>query len=145
MAQQLGIFNQWFGGEWADRAAINRNAYELDYVENDVASMQQQLRKQASEILWLRAMFMGVVEVLHAKAPFDDAELAAAVQHAWARLNTPPPPPASAVATAITGDPYRGTPTAAAAMHTCTKCGRQVPASSTTITLSGEVCDSCLR
>jgi hypothetical protein len=143
MAQQLGIFDQWFGGEWADRQAINRNAYELDYVQADVTSLQQALRKQANEILYLRAMFMGVVEVLHAKAPFDDAELAAAVDRAWGRLNRPPPPPASVTAGAAV-DPYRGTP-APQPMHTCTKCGRQVPASSTTITLTGEVCDSCLR
>jgi hypothetical protein len=138
MAQQLGIFDQWFGGEWADRQAINRNAYELDYVQGDVTSLQQVVRKQQNEILWLRAMFMGVVEVLHAKAPFDDAELAAAVDRAWSKLNRPPAPPMAA-----TGAPHPGQ--AAVAMHTCSKCGRQVPASSTTITLTGEVCDSCLR
>lgn len=104
MATKLGFFNQWFFGEWADRAAINRNAEELSLVESNVDDLKKIVKRQAEDILRLRAMFMGVVEVLHAKVQFDDAELEAAVQAAWTSLNPPPPPPPQAMT-----DPYRGT------------------------------------
>jgi hypothetical protein len=130
-------------GEWADRAAINRNADDLSSVEVSVAGLQTVIQRQAQEILRLRAMIMGVVEVLHAKAPFDDAELERAVQTAWTQLTTVPPAPAAAGFT----DPYRGTPADATAaperLVLCTRCGRQVAASKTNITASGEVCDAC--
>jgi hypothetical protein len=107
MAQKLGFFSQWLGGEWADRAAINRNADDLAKVEVGIDEMRKLVQRQGKEILQLRAMLMGVVEVLHAKAPFDDAELAHAVENAWAQLSPPPPvSPASPTA----GDPYRGAP-----------------------------------
>ena len=91
MAKKLGILNQYLFGEWADRAAINRNAEDLSIVEADVTELRKLVQQQAHDILRLRAMFMGVVEVLHTKAPFDDAELEAAVQAAWMSLTEPPP------------------------------------------------------
>ena len=103
MAKKLGILNQYLFGEWADRAAINRNAEDLSIVEADVTELRKLVQQQAQDILRLRAMFMGVVEVLHTKAPFDDAELEAAVQAAWMSLTEPPPKqPAT--------DPYRNAP-----------------------------------
>jgi hypothetical protein len=141
MAQKLGVFSQWMFGEWADRDAINRNAEELDYVEGTLSSLHAIVQRQGQEILRMRAMIMGVVEVLHAKAPFDDAELERAVQAAWRQLTAPPAP-----APPMT-DPYRGTPVAATAppprLVLCTRCGQQVPASKTNITEQGEVCDAC--
>jgi hypothetical protein len=150
MAQTLGFFNQWMYGEWADRAVINRNADELNYVENNVSDLQGQLRRQGQEIQRLRAMIMGLVEVMHAKAPFDDAELERATKDAWDKLQPPPQPrapddpwqQAAPVAAATTTDPYRGTPPPVRT-STCTKCGRTVPSTQTTITERGEVCDSC--
>jgi hypothetical protein len=136
MAQQLGILSQWAFGEWADRAAINRNATDLAMVEGDVAGMRNQINRQTQEILWLRAMFMGVVEVLHAKAPFDDAELEAAVRKAWAALTTPPPPPPAAAAT------HHGTQ-GSQQIVICAKCGAQVVAARTLIAATGTVCDTC--
>ncbi len=145
MAKQLGIFDQWFRGEWADRTAINQNAEELNIVEGNLMNMVAELRRQAQEILRLRAMFMGVVEVLHDKAPFDDAELERAVQTAWAKLTMPPPPPPPRQPAAMT-DPYRGIPLAPVDTRTttCIKCRRQVPATRTNITADGEVCDACI-
>jgi TolA-binding protein len=108
MAEKLGVLNQWLFGEWADRAAINRNAEELSTVEADLSALRTTVQRQAEEILRLRAMFMGVVEVLREKAPFDHAELEHAVQTAWTKLTTPaakPPPPKAQMT-----DPYRGTP-----------------------------------
>ena len=93
MPQKLGFMNQWLFGEWADRAAINRNAEDLSAVEADVTELRATVQRQSQEILRLRAMFMGVVEVLHAKTPFDDAELERAVQEAWTSLTAPPSPP----------------------------------------------------
>jgi hypothetical protein len=105
MADKLGIFDQMLFGKWADRAAINRNAEELSNVEAGMDEMRKLVQRQGQEILRLRAMLMGVVEVLHAKAPFDDAELEHAVEAAWTKLSPPPPaPPTSPTA----GDPYRG-------------------------------------
>jgi hypothetical protein len=104
MARKLGIMNQWLFGEWADRAAINRNADELVLVEANLDELKKVVKRQSQEILQLRAMIMGVVEVLHTKAPFEDAELEAAVQAAWTSLTTPPPKAAP-----TTTDPYRGT------------------------------------
>ncbi len=141
MAQKLGFFSQWMFGEWADRAAINNNADDLMNVEISVGSLQSTVARQGAEILRLRAMIMGVVEVLHQTAPFDDSELEKAVQQAWAQLTMPPPTP-QAQAT----DPFRGipaVPTAPIRYETCTKCGQQVPAQRTNITASGVVCDRC--
>jgi hypothetical protein len=109
MAEKLGILNQALFGKWADRAAINRNAESLQAVEGDMGELRKLVQRQSQEILQLRAMFMGVVEVLHAKAPFDDVELEQAVDAAWAKLNPPPPPTPTAT------DPYRGTPVEAPA------------------------------
>ena len=154
MAYKLGLFDQLFGGEWADRRAINRNAEDLSYVEADVSFLQaavqrqgQEILRQGEELLRLRAMLMGVVEVLHTRAPFDDAELERAVQAAWMQLTAPPPPPPPPPPASSMTDPYRGIPAAATAppvrLVMCTRCGRQVPASKTNITEHGEVCDAC--
>jgi hypothetical protein len=137
MAHKLGFFDQWFGGEWADRAAINRNADDLSAVEASVSGLQAVVQRQGQEILRLRAMFLGVVDVLHQKAPFDDAELERAVQIAWTKLTTPPP------TTQGSTDPYRRTPAVPERLVTCVRCARQVPASRTNITEGGEVCDAC--
>ena len=103
MAKKLGILNQYLFGEWADRAAINRNAEDLSVVEAGVTELRKLVQQQAQDILRLRAMFMGVVEVLHTKTPFDDAELEGAVQAAWMSLTEPPPQQQAT-------DPYRNTP-----------------------------------
>jgi hypothetical protein len=131
MAQKLGIFDQWFRGEWADRDAINWNAQELSAVSDDIGRLNAVIQRQAGELLRLRALIMGVVEVLHDKAPFDNAELERAIQVAWAQLTMPAEQPHKA------------------AQHdnrqvTCTRCGKVVPASRTNITERGEVCDACV-
>lgn len=136
MAQRLGFFDQWAFGEWADRNAINRNADDLSMVEASVEGMQAQIARQQKELLQLRAMLMGVVEVLHAKAPFDDAELDAAVAAAHAQLTAPRPPV-----------PHPGrTPPAPRSTQTtaCAKCQRAVALSATNITALGNVCDACV-
>jgi hypothetical protein len=136
VAQKLTFFHT--GTSWADRDAINANADELDSVETDVGSLRTAMLRQNQEILRLRAMLMAVVEVLHAKAPFDDAELDSAFNAAWTQLTAPPPP----IQQSQTGAPYRGAPVPVR-MVTCVRCMRQVPASQTNITASGEVCDRC--
>lgn len=105
MAEKLGLLNQWLFGDWAERATINRNAEALSSVEANLGDLRKVVERQAKEILQLRAMFMGVVEVLHEKAVVDDVELERAVQAAWAKLSPPPPEPKPA-----STDPYRGTP-----------------------------------
>lgn len=105
MAEKLGILNQMLFGHWAERSAINRNADELSAVESNLGELRTLVQRQAQEILQLRAMFMGVVEVLHSKAPFDDAELESAVDAAWTKLSAPPPKPQPST------DPYRNSPT----------------------------------
>jgi hypothetical protein len=104
MATKLSFLGQWLGGEWADRAVINRNAEELSIVEADVTELRKLVQQQSQDILRLRAMFMGVVEVLHTKTPFDDKELESAVDGAWKQLTAPPPE-----ALPMT-DPYRNAP-----------------------------------
>jgi TolA-binding protein len=105
MAQKLGILNQWFWGEWADRAAINRNAEDLSTVEAEVGALRTLVQRQAQDILRLRAMLDGVVDLLHDKLQLDEAELRRSVEAAWEKLNPPPPEkPVSPVGT----DPYRG-------------------------------------
>jgi hypothetical protein len=140
MAQKLSL---WRDQKWAAYEAINRNSEDLDTVELSVRGLQTIMQRQAQEILRLRAMIMGIVEVIHAKAPFDDAELEAAVQAAWVQLTSPP---SASPAASTASDPYRGTPVANAAPErvvVCTRCGRSVPASRTNITALGEVCDAC--
>jgi TolA-binding protein len=109
MAEKLGILDQMLFGKWADRAAINRHADDLSNVEANLTELRKFMDLQAQEILRLRAMLMGVVEVLHTKAPFDDAELELAIQAAWTKLTAPPPPPQQAT------DPYRNVPVEASA------------------------------
>jgi hypothetical protein len=146
MTQRLGFWN--WNPQRADRLAINENADELDLVSSQVDMLKAQLRMQAEEMLWLRATLMGVVEVLHAKAPFDDAELKLAVEEAHRILTAPPAPPPSATGPNA-GNPYRDGTSAApsgppVALRTCIRCKRQVPASRITVFPDGEVCDSCL-
>jgi hypothetical protein len=104
MAEKLGLLNQWLFGNWAERETINRNAEELATVGADVTALRAVVQRQAQEILQLRAMFMGLVELLHEKTSFEDAELERAVKAAWTALA--PPPPQSQPTT----DPYRGMP-----------------------------------
>ncbi|MGE0870379.1 MAG: tol-pal system YbgF family protein [Kofleriaceae bacterium] len=103
MAQRLGFLSQWAFGQWADREAINRNADDLATVEADVGTLKTIVQKQAEEILQLRAMLMGLVEVIQEKVAFHDAELEGAVRSAWTELTAPPPAPATS------DHPYRGT------------------------------------
>jgi hypothetical protein len=104
MASKLGIFSQMMFGEWADRSAINRNAEMLESVEASVSSLQTTVARQAQEILRLRAMVLGVIEVVQSKLPIDDAELERAVKDAWAELAPPPPP---STPQSVSTDPYR--------------------------------------
>lgn len=104
MAEKLGLFNQWLFGDWAERAAINRNAEDLSVVEADLTKLRAVVQRQAQEILQLRAMMMGLSEVLHEKAALDPKELERAVNAAWSTLTAPPPEPPKMT------DPYRGTP-----------------------------------
>lgn len=105
MAQKLGILNQLLFGDWAERDAINRNADSLSTVEANVAELRTMVQRQQQEILRLRAMFLGVVEVLQEKVQLDEAELERAVQAALIELAPPPPSPPVAPS-----DPYRNTP-----------------------------------
>src|SRR4051812_25455928 len=142
MTQKIGFFDQWLFGTSADRAAINHNADELSYVGATVSSLEAAVQRQAQEILQLRAMVIGLAEVLHARALFDDTELQRAVQATWVQLTAPPPPPPQSMT-----DPYRGMPAEAPApperLIVCPQCGRRVPISKTTITEHGEICDAC--
>lgn len=146
MAQKVRWLDGWLlGGEWADRRVINQNADELTYVEGGMTQLGAIVQRQGQEILWLRAVVAGLVEVLHARSPFDSAELEGAVQSAWKELTAPPPPPSPPAPTMT--DPYRGMPVAPTAsperLVLCPQCGRHVPASKTNITEHGEVCDAC--
>jgi hypothetical protein len=105
MAEKLGLLNQWLFGDWAERAAINRNAETLSTVESSLGDLREVVASQANEILQLRTMIMGIVGTLHAKGVVDAVELEEAVQAAWAQLSPPPPEPKQA-----STDPYRGMP-----------------------------------
>lgn len=102
MAEKLGFLNQWLWGNWAERETINRNAESLSSVEASVADLRLVVQAQQKEILQLRALLTGIVEVVQPKAAFTDAELETAVRRAWDKLAPPPP--------TTTTDPYRGTP-----------------------------------
>jgi len=91
-------------GNWAERDTINRNAETLSTVEANVDDLRTLVERQAKEIMQLRAMFMGLIDVLHEKAAVDDALLESAIKAAWVKLS---PPPAEAKAS---GGPYRDTP-----------------------------------
>jgi hypothetical protein len=90
MAQKLGALTQWLLGDWAERGAINRNADELSLVEADLSTLRSVVQQQAREILRLRVTCIAIIEVLHQKAAFDDAELGLAMQGALSELTTPP-------------------------------------------------------
>ncbi|HEX5058207.1 MAG TPA: hypothetical protein VFV99_02550 [Kofleriaceae bacterium] len=103
MAEKLGFLDQMLWGKWADRAAINRNAEDLSNVEADVTALRTLVQRQAAEITQLRAMFMGMVEVLHQRGSLDETELESAVKAAFLKLSPPPPEPKPSAS-----DPYRG-------------------------------------
>lgn len=143
MAQKLGK-PSWWSGQIYERAVIDRNAQDLAEVEVTVGALQAVVQRQEQEILRLRAMLIGLVEVLHTRTPFYDGELDRAAEAAWTLLTGPAAPlPSPAAST----DPYRGLPAEPAApaarVVLCLQCGRKVPASQTTITENGEVCDAC--
>lgn len=64
MAQKPGFLDQMLFGDTEERAAINRNAAELDKVEASVGDLRRVVQNQASEILQLRAALSGLVDVL---------------------------------------------------------------------------------
>jgi cell division septum initiation protein DivIVA len=98
MAEKLGF---WFRDSDALQAdAINANAEALESVELSVSRLQEIVERQQKEIVQLRAMIMGLADVLDSKVPFDDAELECAVRTAMERLVPPPPKPEDAAATA---------------------------------------------
>ena len=103
MAKKLGLLDQLIFGEWADRDAINRNAEVLSTVEANLDSLRATVQRQSQEILQLRAMFLGLVEVVQGKVAFDDTELESAVKAAYASLTPAPKRQAST-------DPYRNNP-----------------------------------
>ena len=105
MAEKLGFFDQWMWGNWAERGTINKNAETLGAVEASVGSLQATVANQAQEIIRLRAMLAGLVEVLRSTVQLDDAALEIAANAAWAKL-VPQPPENKPAAT----DPYRGLP-----------------------------------
>lgn len=109
MAEKLGLFSQLVFGDWSERATINRNAEELSAVGANVDELRRVARRQADEILKLRAMFMGIVDVLEQKAGVQRTDLEDAVDAAWAKLNPAPPPDVQTPQAGTTGDPYRGT------------------------------------
>ena len=75
MAEKLGIFGQMLWGHWAERSVINRNATSLETVEGQVAALRDTIEKQNDEIVRLRAMIVGLAEVVTGVAPYDGAEL----------------------------------------------------------------------
>jgi hypothetical protein len=109
--------------------AINRNADELGTVEQQVAAMRQ-------DILRLRSMYMGLVELVRDKAPFQQAELDAHVQKAWSMIGAHGP----AAVTAAQAAAHPGE-----RLRTCGRCGKQVPASQITVLAGGELCDVCVN
>ena len=117
-------------GQWADQQAINANADELGAVENQVAALRR-------DVLRLRSMYMGLVEVVRTKLAFDQAELDRHVKDAWTMIAAHEP---GDTATATSPD---AAPVGHGRLLTCSKCKRQVPASRITLLPSGEICDSC--
>lgn len=105
MAEKLGFFSQWLGGNWAERNTINANADALESVEAEVRKLQATADRQAKEIIQLRATLIGLAEVLQAKVQFDDADLQRAVNTALENLAPQPKPPKPGAT-----DPYRGLP-----------------------------------
>jgi hypothetical protein len=104
MAEKLGFFSQWLGGNWAERNTINANADALESVEAKVRDLQATTDRQAKEIVQLRATLIGLAEVVQAKVQFDDSDLERAVNSALEKLSPQPKAPAT--------DPYRGLPPA---------------------------------
>lgn len=113
MAEKLGILNQVLFGNLAERATINKNAESLSIVEANLGELRESVQRQAQEILRLRAMIMGIVEVLQEKALLDNAELERAVDAAWTKL-VPLAPAEPQPAT----DPYRNQPVEPSAAET---------------------------
>jgi len=106
MAEKLGLLSQWAFGNLAERGTINRNAETLSNVEAHVVDLRNLVERQANEITQLRAMFMGLVEVLHDKAVVDEAQLEHTIKAAWTKLS------ASTVQPHAPGGPQRDTPNA---------------------------------
>src|SRR5689334_12745278 len=105
MAEKLGFFSQWLGGNWAERNTINANAEALESVESRVKDLQATANRQAKEIVQLRATLIGLAEVVQAKVQFDDSELERAVNAALTKLAPQPEAPMLRAT-----DPYRGLP-----------------------------------
>lgn len=107
MAEKLGLFAQWLGGDIAERKIINANAEALTSVENQLEALHAIVERQAKEIVELRATIMGLSELLRAKVNFESEDLDREVSAAMVQLRPPPPPPEPV---AFSSDPYRGLP-----------------------------------
>ena len=106
MAEKLGLFNQLLFGNLAERATINSNAEELSLVGSDLNELRKVAQRQAEEMLQLRAMVMGMIDVLQQKSMIDPVQLEDAMEAAWSKLKPPPVQPSQPPAA---GEPYRGT------------------------------------
>ncbi|MEO6773005.1 MAG: hypothetical protein ABI467_08265 [Kofleriaceae bacterium] len=103
MAERVGLFGQLLLGPLMERRAINRNAETLDSVEAKLGDLRETIKRQGDEIVHLRAMIVGLAEVIHRSVPFEQGDLEHAVTAALDALS-----PRSTVAS---GDPYRHGPT----------------------------------
>lgn len=101
---KVGTLGQLFGGDNAQNSVINQNADRLDHALDELAELREVVKRQASEIVQLRAMFTGVVSLLHENGTFSEADLDRSVKAALAELSPPPASPQKG------GDPYRGIP-----------------------------------
>jgi|HubBroStandDraft_2_1064218.scaffolds.fasta_scaffold265679_2 hypothetical protein len=111
----------YWSSQWSYRQAINEDRSDLEDTELTVEKLQGRVKRLTEDMLLLRATLMAVVDVLHAKAPFDEAELAEATATALAALRA-----GHAAATAV-----------------CDKCKQTVAMASATVTLDGVFCTSC--
>ena len=143
-----GIIDLFFDNDSRQRRDINQAQDNLAFVQQyaagldeNVQRMFQTIRGQAEQLRVLAATVEVLMDTLEERGLLDETTLRARVAD---RLEPPEPPPAEA-----SGSPYRGTqPTARPADEQqlpCTNCGTHVPASMTTMTENGVVCDDCMR
>jgi hypothetical protein len=99
--QSPGFFGSWL---FREQEAIDHNAEELTAVEGNLAELQRTVARQAQDILRLRAMLAGLVEVLHDQVKLDPGAVELATNAALERLS---PPKKKQRRSPLSGDPYR--------------------------------------
>jgi len=124
----------WFDAEWKQRRDLNDLDAAGQAVRYDVQSLSTALAQAQKQMLELSMTVVVMAQMLQEAGHLDLDAMHARIDTELEKLRPKAPPPLEA-------HPAKPHPLDTPVL--CTKCGKMVPASRTTITEAGTVCDNC--